>query len=179
MSEKKERVLLFLTDAATSVKPKQVAEGLGLGSRAVSAYLLALLKQGYVARASQGVFVVTEAGKEFAARIRKASEEAANLLREVPVERGFRFYAAIERPLGLVANSLAQFRDALQKVDLQSVSFHLQRGDFERWFSFIGDKVLAESVGRIKALQLQGEELRKKLVELVDDRIRELKAALR
>ncbi|MEM2904311.1 MAG: DUF5752 family protein [Candidatus Bathyarchaeia archaeon] len=179
MSEQKERVLVFLTRAGRAVRPKEVAEKLGLASRTVTPYLLALLRQGYVARESRGLFVLTAAGREVAARIERASEEAAKLLAEVPSELGFRFYSAVGRPAGVMANSLAQFRDALQKVDLDSVSFHLERGDFEQWLSFIGDKALAESVGRMKPLQLQAEEARKKLVELVENRIRELRSAIR
>jgi len=62
---------------------------------------------------------------------------------------------------------------------MQSLSFHLQRDDFERWLSFIGDKVLAESVSKMKSLQLQGEEARKKVLELVGNRIEGLRSALR
>jgi len=103
MSERKHRVLLLLNEMGKSVRPKEVAERLGMASRSATAYLLVLLRQGYVARESPGVFILTEAGKEFAARIGRASEEAAKLLGEVPSEKGFHFYSAVGRPSGIVA----------------------------------------------------------------------------
>jgi len=57
---------------------------------------------------------------------------------------------------------------------LNSIEFHLRRGDFEAWITELGDAELARKISLIKKQRVVGEELRKKLCETVQKRIEEL-----
>jgi hypothetical protein len=46
----------------------------------------------------------------------------------------------------------------------------MQRGDFEAWFKMLGDAELAKKTGLLKKKNLAGEDLRKKLRSIVEQR---------
>jgi hypothetical protein len=54
------------------------------------------------------------------------------------------------------------------------VEFHVNRGDFEAWFMGLGDIELARKTLLIKEQKIFGEEMRKKLYEVVKNRCEEL-----
>jgi hypothetical protein len=110
------------------------------------------------------------------ARLIVSSTKAASarILEPVPPERAFYFYAEVGRPVGTVASSLKEFGGALKTVEVGSLEFHLQRGDFERWVTMLGDNDLARSVSGMKQLHLTGEKLRSELVRVVQTRVRQL-----
>ena len=119
---------------------------------------------------------------DFEARILqelKRPELAAKwLLRRIPAGKGFTFFYEFARPTGITVHSLEEFCQALQKVRLKSIKFHLERGDFERWLSqVVGDEKLAEELKRFSSQKFKGKILREKIVSLVKARIDELKTA--
>jgi hypothetical protein len=59
-------------------------------------------------------------------------------------------------------------------MDLKTVEFHAERGDFETWVSSLGDAELAKRLKIIRGTKLTGEALRKKVFETVKSRCNEL-----
>jgi len=96
-------------------------------------------------------------------------------LRTVPYEKGFHFYTAPGTFTGETATSIDAFEKKLQVVAADSVNFHFQRGDFQRWVKdTLGDDELAKRVSAIK-LTLTVEDLRKELLAIVKTRTTELR----
>ncbi|MGA3111170.1 MAG: DUF5752 family protein [Candidatus Bathyarchaeia archaeon] len=96
------------------------------------------------------------------------------ILRTVPFEKGFHFNTAPESFTGETATSLEDFEKKLQIAPAESVSFHLQRGDFQKWIAeTIGDVKLAKSISLIKLVG-PVEDLRKELLTIVKTRLTEL-----
>jgi hypothetical protein len=94
-----------------------------------------------------------------------------NLLNTVPFENSFHFYTELGKYTGITASSIVEFAEKLKTVPIQSVTFHFQRQDFQKWLkNTIGDEDLAERIDQIKA---QDENLRKELTKTVQNRITE------
>ena len=53
---------------------------------------------------------------------------------------------------------------------MESIEFHKSRGDFEAWFTGLGDLELAKKSSLLNNKNMSGEELRKKLHDIVDNR---------
>jgi hypothetical protein len=89
-------------------------------------------------------------------------------LRTVPFERGFHFYNAIGNHTGITATNLSEFATKLQTIPMESITFHFQRKDFQKWIQYtIEDAALAERVSRIKGDQ-SAEGLRKEILRTVE-----------
>jgi len=102
---------------------------------------------------------------------------AKTALVALPNEKGFYFYTDFNRPTGLVARSLQEFISVLKKVDLKSIEFHTKRKDFSNWISnALKDKYLATNLANMH--NLNGENLRKKMIEKVESRYNALSKAL-
>jgi alpha-amylase len=103
-----------------------------------------------------------------------AKPKNLNLLNTVPFENGFHFYKEHGNYTGLTANGISEFAEKLQTVPIESIKFHFQRQDFQKWLTnTIGDKELAKRIDQIKAGS-QDENLRKELLKTVQSRITEL-----
>ncbi len=86
-------------------------------------------------------------------------------------DKTFSFYVGVDKPLGFSAHSLEEFYRMVKQVFSDSLDFHLYRGDFENWIRrVIGDNILADEVATLKASGLNGEELRKALLQAIDNR---------
>jgi Family of unknown function (DUF5752) len=99
---------------------------------------------------------------------------ASNLLRSVPPQNAFYFYRAIGAPTGAAARNLPDFLGILNTIDLTSLQFHLERGDFENWLKMLGDDTLAKQIATLKERKLRGENLRVQLVDTVQARLSSL-----
>ena len=105
----------------------------------------------------------------------KEKPKNLNLLKTVPFESGFHFYTEQGKYTGITACSVVELAEKLQTVPIQSVTFHFQRQDFQKWFkNTIGDEELAKRIDKIKA-GTQEEDLRKELSQTVQNRIAELR----
>jgi len=72
------------------------------------------------------------------------------------------------------AFGLRDFPGALRKVELESVEFHAERGDFEAWVKeSLHDKALAKEIKRL-VKKKSAEELRKALIEAFEKRSSEV-----
>jgi hypothetical protein len=97
-----------------------------------------------------------------------------NLLNTVKFENGFHFFTELGKFTGITATSTVEFAQKLQTVPIQSVTFHFQRQDFQKWLkNTIGDEELVTRINQIKA-GFQDENLRKTLSTTVQNRIAEL-----
>ena len=68
-----------------------------------------------------------------------------------------------------------QFVVAIKKAPIQSINYHMERGDFERWLSqVLGDGELAKAVAVLYRQRLAGETLRENLINVVDARLSKL-----
>jgi hypothetical protein len=100
--------------------------------------------------------------------------EAVKVLRTVGDQEAFYFYEAVGKPTGEVARNLSDFVDRVNSVKSESLMFHLQRKDFQNWVGkILGDSKLAEELERISPSN--SDEVRAKIHETVENRMRELK----
>ena len=100
--------------------------------------------------------------------------EAVQVLRTVGDHEAFYFYEAVGKPTGEVARNLSDFVDRVKSVKSESLMFHLQRKDFQNWVEkILGDSKLAEELARISPSN--GDDIRAKINETVENRVRELK----
>ncbi|MEM2102645.1 MAG: DUF5752 family protein [Candidatus Bathyarchaeia archaeon] len=117
---------------------------------------------------------------DFEARLLKELEKpevaAKWILRNLTGAKGFTFFYEFATPTPWTVYSLGEFLAALKAVDISSVQFHTERGDFERWIrEVIGDVALADRLAAVaKQERMTGETLRKQMVRLIRSRIRQL-----
>jgi predicted heme/steroid binding protein len=98
-----------------------------------------------------------------------------HILRSVPFEQGFHFATGMYT--GETAISLFSFYEELRTIDLLSVQFHFQRGDFQKWIrTTLGDEELAARIDKISST-LNAEEVKKTLLKTVQERLADLQTA--
>jgi alpha-amylase len=109
-------------------------------------------------------------------KIAIAKSTPEKILARVSYANGFHFFESIGRYTGETAISLEHFAAEIEFVPVESIEFHFKRGDFQKWIaSTIGDGELAGALGRIEA-EPSGELLRKRILEVLNARIVELKS---
>jgi len=97
----------------------------------------------------------------------------------LPASKRFYFSAPNGSNLGPTAASLWEFREMLSAIPLESLRYHQERGDFEQWIlNVMGDGELARQLHKLDGHQLQGEELRLALRELIIHRYDELEVLM-
>ena len=119
---------------------------------------------------------------DFEARVlqelKKPELTAKWILRTLPKEKGFTFFYEFARPTQWTVRSLHEFCEALRRVDVKSIKFHLERNDFGRWLRHvIGDEKLAKQIEALSTRKLKDKEVRKAILEIVETRIKELEVA--
>jgi len=103
---------------------------------------------------------------------------AQKILGEVSECCAFYFFNDINKYSGTYANSLIVFSNALKKIEKESLNFHFNRGDFEKWIrTTIGDSYLANEINKISAYADEGE-LLENVCQIIEKRIIELKQLL-
>lgn len=117
-----------------------------------------LAKEGFLQKVGNG-YGITEKGKN-----------ALKVLTPIPEELGFQFYYNIDRPAGLFIDTLEDFYIVIKQVNVESLEFHLYRGDFENWLKDgFKDPPLALEFGKVRTVGLKGEELRSELLKILDE----------
>jgi hypothetical protein len=142
--------------------------------RKVTMHLLGLIRMGYAATPEKGKYVLTEKGKQALGTKQTTKEAAQSILGYKAHDNAFSFYCDIGKPLNMHAHTLRDFANKLEKIDVKSIEFHVGRGDFEAWFTAIGDADLTKKTAAVKQKKLAGENLRKQLREVVEERYAEL-----
>jgi len=99
---------------------------------------------------------------------------ASKILRTVPPDQSFLFFEDIGKYTGRLAANLGDFCEDIKTIDIKSVTFHFGRGDYEQWVrETLHDAKLARKLNRIKK-SVSGEQLRKKILQVVRKRMDEL-----
>jgi len=155
-------------------KAIKIAEEVGLAFPSVMMHILGLAKMGYVKTPESGHYIITEEGKRSLGFPEIDPETAKQIMLYQPVERSFHFYADVGKPLNVFAANLQDFCDKIQKVGIESIEFHTGRGDFQAWFAGLGDVELARKTMLIEERKISGEELQKRLCEVVRSRCESL-----
>jgi predicted transcriptional regulator len=168
------KILRALWAAGKPMTLPQIAEKVELNSSSTMGYLLGLIKAEYVSVPQKHSYAITNLGKQALGLPKVDKKKALNILNPLPIERAFHFYYDINQYSGLYADSLTDFVDKIQKVDLKSIEFHLSRRDFEQWIRSLGDPELSKKIELLRMVQLSGENLRKKIYETVRSRCEEL-----
>ena len=100
------------------------------------------------------------------------------ILSKVPQYNAFYFFRGIGQYSGKFATSLLDFNHKVKTLDGDSLDFHFERGDFEKWIrTTIGDTYLADKIAKINE-SVKGEELLTQMCEMIEDRLTELKKLL-
>jgi len=77
--------------------------------------------------------------------------------------------------IGVMTWSLKGFAKALQTIGAESVEFHNRKGDFEKWARIsLRDNALAEQLRKARLSKLEGERLRRLLVKVAKERLKDL-----
>lgn len=152
------------------MKATEIAKDIKKEFKPVMMHLLGLVRVGYVSSPEKGQYIITKKGKEALGIPETDKEKAKAILSYSPQNRVFHFYTGMGKPLNLHAHNLRDFANKLEKVDIVSIDFHTKRGDFEAWLSGLGDIELAKKVALLKQRNVVGEDLRRQLREIVEDR---------
>ena len=100
--------------------------------------------------------------------------DASDILRTVPPDKSFLFFEDIGKYTGRLATNLADFCEKMKTIETKSVTFHFERGDYERWIrETLHDNELARKLKRMKKSS-SGEQLRNKILRSVRKRLNEL-----
>ena len=151
-------------------KAAQIAKETGKEFPSVMMHLIGLTRMGYANSPEKGQYVITEKGKKALGIPEINKENASAIQAHTPRDKAFHFYAGIGKPLNLYAHSLQDFCDTILKVNVDTIEFHVNRGDFEAWFAGLGDVELAKKTALLKEKKMAGEELHRKLHEIIENR---------
>jgi hypothetical protein len=174
LSPIKQEILETMLLNGKPLKAMEIAKEAKKEYQPVNMHLLGLIKMGYVCLPEKGVYAITEKGKKAVGITETTKEKAVAILAYAPHDKAFNFYVTVGKPLSLHAHNLRDFIHKLDKADIASVEFHMQRGDFEAWFKGLGDEELVKKTGLLKKKNLVGEDLRKQLRNVVELRYLEL-----
>jgi hypothetical protein len=153
-----------------SLRAIQVAKEIGKEFPSIMMHIIGLTRMGYTNSPEKGQYTITEKGKKALGLPEINREKARTILAQVSQGKSFQFYASVGKPLNLHARSLQDFCDKILKVNVDSIGFHFYRGDFEAWFTGLGDVELAKKTALLKERKMSGEELRLRLGEIVENR---------
>jgi len=170
LSPVKRLILETMWQLDKPAKATEIAKEAGLAFPPVMMHVLGLAKMKYAETVEKGTYAITELGKKALGFPQISREKAAETLAYLPVDKSFHFYSDIGKPLNIYAASLGDLCDKLVKVDVSSLEFHLNRGDFEAWFAWLGDIELARRVLLLREQKTPAEELRNKLYDSVKSR---------
>ena len=152
----------------------EIAKDTGVSFPSVMMHIIGLTRLGFAVSSEKGLYAITDKGKKSLGFPEVDKKRAAEILAYLPVEKSFRFYADYGKPLGVHAASLQDFCEKIATVHAGSVEFHVNRGDFEAWFNDLGDVELARKTLLIREQKMFGEDLRRKLHDVVKNRCEEL-----
>jgi hypothetical protein len=170
LSPAKSEILATMLLLDKPERATQIAKEAGKEFPSVMMHVIGLARMGYATSPEKGLYTLTAKGKKALGIPEINSENAKTILADMPQDKAFNFYASLGKPLSLQARGLQDFCDKIPKVNSDSITFHVSRGDFESWFAGIGDVELAKKVALLKEKRLIGEELRTRLQDIVTKR---------
>jgi predicted transcriptional regulator len=155
-------------------KATEIANQLQKDFKPIMMHLLGLSRMGYVTSPQKGQYIITEKGKQALGIPETTKEMAEAILAYAPHDKAFNFYVSVDKPIHLHAHSLRDFANKIERAEIASIEFHTQRGDFEAWFKGLGDEELAKKTALLKQKNKSGEELRRQLQQIVEQRYLDL-----
>jgi predicted transcriptional regulator len=168
------KILWALWAAGKPMTLQGIAEKAGLTSSSTTEYLPELIKAKYVSAPKEQYYAITNLGKQALGLPKVDKKLALNILTPVSLEKAFHFYYGLNQHSGVYADSLKDFVDKIQNVDLKCIEFHIPRKDFELWIRSLGDLELSKKLELLRMRRLSGENLRKEVYETVNSRYEEL-----
>jgi hypothetical protein len=103
-----------------------------------------------------------------------SAEAAQRILSPVPYSQGFHFFMPDGHYSGETAISLCSFLKDMRSVDVESIKFHFDRGDFQKWIrTTVGDEKLARIIDNLDK-KIPEKNLGEKLADILQKRISEL-----
>jgi hypothetical protein len=168
------KILWGLWAAGKPMTIQGIAEKAELTSSSTMEYLPGLIKAKYVSVPKEQYYEITNLGKQAIGLPKVDKKLASNILRPLTIEKAFHFYYGLNQHSGVYADSLKDFVDKIQNVDLRCIEFHVPRKDFELWIRSLGDLELSKKLELLRMKRLSGENLRKELYETVNSRCEEL-----
>jgi hypothetical protein len=98
-----------------------------------------------------------------------SSNNCAEILTNLPFDQGFHFCLDGGKYTGVTATNLHEFSEKLQTIDSNSIVFHLQRRDFQKWISDeFCDKELPMQIDQISAERANDAKVRQELVNTIN-----------
>jgi hypothetical protein len=155
-------------------KATEIAKDTGVSFPSVMMHIIGLTRLGFAVSSEKGLYSITDKGKKSLGLPEIDKKRATEILAYLPAQKSFQFYADYGKPLGAHAASLQDFCEKIATLDVSSIEFHTNRGDFEAWFNDLGDVELARKTLLIREQKMVGEELRRKLHDVVKNRCEEL-----
>jgi len=118
--------------------------------------------------------ILSDLYERLADHLYEPAKTSARILRIISPDETFHFHED-GRYIDLSAHSLDEFRDCLLLASEDSLRFHNDRGDFERWVRHsVGDDRLADELASLKGYGWA--DLRRRLCECVEQRLRSLRS---
>jgi len=142
----------------------------GKEAKAVQTHLFGLVRSGLVETPEKGYYVISPKGKETLELREVTKDRALEILAQRTRDKAFHFYAELGKPTHIYAYDLLDFCNKIRTVELKTVVFHMERGDFEAWFKMLGDFELVKQIATLKSRNLLGEELRNALISVLKNR---------
>ena len=150
------KVLKVMNEVTSRMDLTAFAQMVGLNPNQTIEHVKELVNAGLV-RKMGGGYGITEKGKAILKAITPVSKDMA-----------FHFYTDVGHPTGFSAESLKEFYEIIKRVTVESLEFHLYRGDFENWINAaFKDAALAGKLASLKNSGLKGEELKKEIVAAI------------
>ena len=158
LEEEEFKVLKTLSEATTRMDLNMFSKKVNLSPVETIEQFQRLARQGFLQKVGNG-YGITERGKT-----------ALKALAPVAEGMDFQFYYGFDKPTELIVNTLQAFYIAIKQIKVESLEFHLYRGDFEKWLKeAIKDPQLAYGFGSVRTFVLKGEVLRAELLKALDE----------
>jgi hypothetical protein len=92
-------------------------------------------------------------------------------IQTVDYEKGFHFFNGSGNYEGETATSLVTFEFILESINVESIRYHMGRGDFQKWIrEILSDDSLAEKIDLLRT-DVSDQELRAELIEAVNENL--------
>jgi predicted transcriptional regulator len=159
LKEESLKVLKVMNEVTSRTDLNGFARMVGLTPAQTIEQIQELVNAGLVRKSGSG-YGITEKGKA-----------AIKAFTPVPEEAKFHFYNGIGQPTGFKAENIQSFYETAKQVGVNSLEFHVYRGDFENWLrGEFQDAELADKLAKVKNAGIKGEVLRKEILKAVEAR---------